>query len=82
MPFLLFQGIGAPELLIIFAIIIVLFGASRLAEMGGALGRAIREFRREVREGAKEEPKLEEGTRRQVPGPESGQRERPGPFQH
>ncbi len=84
MSFLLFQGIGAPELLIIFAIIIVLFGASRLADIGGAMGRAIREFRREVREGAKEEekPKLEEGSRPQVSGPESRRGEHPGPSQH
>jgi sec-independent protein translocase protein TatA len=84
MPFLLFQGIGAPELLIIFAIIVVLFGASRLADVGGALGRAIREFRREIREASKEEekPRLKEGVRPQMPGREGGQEERRGPFQH
>jgi sec-independent protein translocase protein TatA len=37
--------IGIPELLIIFAIILVLFGAGRVADLGGALGRGIREFR-------------------------------------
>lgn len=41
--------IGAPELLIILAIIVVLFGASRLGELGGALGRGIREFRSALR---------------------------------
>jgi sec-independent protein translocase protein TatA len=42
--------IGVPELLIILAIVIVLFGASRLAGIGQALGSSIREFRRSVRD--------------------------------
>ncbi len=59
MPFLIFQSLGAPELLIIFAIIVVLFGASRIGDIGGSIGRGIREFRREVKEG-EEEPEEEE----------------------
>jgi sec-independent protein translocase protein TatA len=54
MPFLVFQSLGAPELIIIFAIVVVLFGASRIGDIGGAIGRGIREFRREVKEGEKE----------------------------
>ena len=42
--------LGPTELLIILLIIIVLFGASRLAGIGGALGNSIREFRKSVRE--------------------------------
>jgi len=42
--------LGMPELLIILAIVVVLFGASRMADVGGALGKAIRDFRRELRE--------------------------------
>jgi len=41
---------GVPELLIILAIVIVLFGASRLAGIGSALGGSIREFRRSVKD--------------------------------
>ena len=41
---------GVPELLIILLIIIVLFGASRLAGLGSALGNSVREFRKSVRE--------------------------------
>jgi TatA/E family protein of Tat protein translocase len=33
------------ELIIVLAIVIVVFGAGRLADVGGALGRSIREFR-------------------------------------
>jgi len=49
--------IGIPELLIIFAIILVLFGAGRVADLGGALGRGIREFRRALHA----EPEGEDG---------------------
>jgi sec-independent protein translocase protein TatA len=60
MPFLIFQSLGPAELIIILAIVVVLFGASRIGDIGGAIGRGIREFRREIREGEKEEPKEEE----------------------
>jgi len=46
---------GVLELLVIFAIIIVLFGASRVADLGGALGRGIRQFRRTLRAEAEDE---------------------------
>ena len=48
---LVFQSFGAPELLIILAIVVVLFGATRIGDSGKGIGRGIREFRREVREG-------------------------------
>ncbi|HXG41680.1 MAG TPA: twin-arginine translocase TatA/TatE family subunit [Dehalococcoidia bacterium] len=81
MPFLLFQGLGPTELLIIFAIIVVLFGASRIADIGGAIGRAIREFRREIREPEEQRPQLRDRERRQVPGPEPRREDRPD-FRH
>ncbi len=37
--------LGAPELILILVIVIVIFGVGRLGEIGGALGKAIREFR-------------------------------------
>ncbi len=43
-------GLGVPELLIILAILVLLFGASRLADLGGSMGRGIREFRRGLRD--------------------------------
>jgi sec-independent protein translocase protein TatA len=42
------KGIGLPELLVVLVIILVIFGASRLRDIGGALGGAISEFRRSV----------------------------------
>jgi len=44
------------ELIIILCIIIVLFGASRLSEVGGALGKGIRDFRKAASENVDAEP--------------------------
>ncbi|MGA9349141.1 MAG: twin-arginine translocase TatA/TatE family subunit [Anaerolineae bacterium] len=58
--------IGGGELVIILLIVVMLFGASRLREIGGAMGGAIREFRsaisgtdEEKSKGEKEEEKKE-----------------------
>jgi sec-independent protein translocase protein TatA len=42
-------SLGWQELLIILVILALLFGASRVADLGGALGKGIREFRSEAR---------------------------------
>ena len=39
-----------PELILILAIFILLFGAQKLPEVGASLGRAIREFKKNMRE--------------------------------
>ena len=54
MPFLISPSLGPAELLIILAIVVVLFGASRIGDIGKGIGRGIREFRHEVREGQEE----------------------------
>ncbi len=38
-------GIGIPELLIVLGIVVVLFGARRLPELGSGVGKAIRNFK-------------------------------------
>jgi sec-independent protein translocase protein TatA len=50
----LFGTLGAPELLIILAILVVLFGATRIGDIGKGIGRGIREFRREVKAGSQD----------------------------
>ena len=55
MPSLIFNQIGPLEIGLIVLVLLLVFGVSRVSDIGGALGRSIREFRREVREGAKEE---------------------------
>jgi sec-independent protein translocase protein TatA len=41
-------SLGWQELLIVLVIVALIFGASRVADLGGALGRGIREFRQEA----------------------------------
>lgn len=43
-------GLGPTELLLIVLIILLLFGANKLADIGSSLGRGIREFRKAVQE--------------------------------
>lgn len=38
-------GFGVPEMLIILAIVLVVFGAGKLPEIGGALGKSIKNFK-------------------------------------
>lgn len=51
--------IGVPELLILLAIVIVLFGPARIAGVGQSLGQAIRSFRNEVRDDTQEAERSE-----------------------
>ncbi len=46
--------LGPWELGIILVIIIAVFGAGKLAGLGGALGKGVRDFRAAVKEGEKE----------------------------
>ena len=45
-------GIRGPELILILVIVMIVFGVGRLPEVGGALGKAIRQFRTTVSETA------------------------------
>jgi sec-independent protein translocase protein TatA len=39
-------GFGMPEMIIILVIVLVVFGAGKLPEIGGALGKSIRNFKK------------------------------------
>ncbi|MEJ2235909.1 MAG: twin-arginine translocase TatA/TatE family subunit [Syntrophobacterales bacterium] len=39
-------GIGMPELLVILVIILIIFGAGKLPEIGAGLGKGIKNFRK------------------------------------
>jgi sec-independent protein translocase protein TatA len=41
-------GIGVPELLIILVIILIIFGVGKLPEIGSALGKGIKNFKKAV----------------------------------
>ena len=49
-------GIGAPELVVILVIALVVFGPGKLPEIGSALGKGVRDFRKAF-EGADEDLK-------------------------
>ena len=49
-------SLGIPELVIIFLIIIVLFGANRIPHIGKGLGEGIRNFKKGLKVGEEEEP--------------------------
>lgn len=39
-------GLGAPEMLIVLGILILLFGAKKLPDLASSMGRSIKEFRK------------------------------------
>ena len=47
-------GFGMPQILIILLIVVVVFGASRLPELGSALGKSIRNFKSATDEAERE----------------------------
>ena len=47
----MFGRLGIPELVIILAIIILIFGANRLPEIGRGIGKGIKNFKESTREG-------------------------------
>jgi sec-independent protein translocase protein TatA len=49
------MGIGMPELLIILVIILIIFGAGKLPEIGAGMGKAIRNFKTATAEPIKKE---------------------------
>ena len=54
-------GIGMPELIIILVIILIIFGVGKLPEIGGGMGKAIRNFKNASKEAENTTPeKLEE----------------------
>ena len=49
-------GIGMPELIIILVIILIIFGAGKLPEIGAGMGKAIKNFKGAASEPEKKEP--------------------------
>lgn len=55
-------GLGVPELLIILAVVLLLFGGSRLAGLGKSTGRALKEFKEETKGLKSENPENDQIT--------------------
>jgi sec-independent protein translocase protein TatA len=45
----MFGGIGMPELLVILVIVLVIFGANKLPQIGEGLGKGIRNFKKNIK---------------------------------
>lgn len=56
-PQLAFLDLGAPELIIILIIVLLLFGSKKLPELSRSLGSSMGEFKKGVNEGAKDDTK-------------------------
>ncbi len=48
-------GLGMPELLVILVIVVVLFGANKLPQIGAGIGKGIRNFKDASKEGDKKD---------------------------
>ena len=67
--------IGIPELLLILAIILIVFGAGKLPEIGDALGKGIRSFKRAT--SGKDEIDVTPSSERLESKPATGDRKEP-----
>ena len=50
----MFGNLGLPELLIIMVVILLLFGAKRIPEIAGSMGKGIREFKKNINEATRD----------------------------
>jgi len=87
----MFGNLGFPELLIIMVVILLLFGAKRIPEIAGSMGKGIREFKKNINEATREvtsetKPPLESDTQSRLTSAELERRataaeeaERPAP---
>ena len=64
------MGIGFPELMVILIIIMIVFGAGKLPEIGSAFGRSIKNFKTSMKEAEEEEEtaQVEEGKQGAIEG--------------
>jgi sec-independent protein translocase protein TatA len=60
-PLLGLLGLGAPELIIILVILLLLFGGAKLPGLAKGLGQSIREFKNAAKEEPKDEKKPDAG---------------------
>jgi sec-independent protein translocase protein TatA len=87
----MFGNLGFPELLIIMVVILLLFGAKRIPEIAGSMGKGIREFKKNINDATREvtaetKPPLESDTQTRLTAAELERRrvdaeeaERPAP---
>jgi sec-independent protein translocase protein TatA len=55
-------GLGTQELLVILVIVLILFGANRLPQLARSLGSSMKEFKKGINEGSKDEGSVSTAT--------------------
>lgn len=53
-------GIGMPEMVVVLVIILIVFGAGKLPEIGGGIGKAIKNFKKATHEDHPDQGKIED----------------------
>ena len=64
----MFGGIGMPELLVILVIVLIIFGANKLPQIGEGLGKGIRNFKKATKEKDREEIEATSKKPEETPG--------------
>ena len=54
-------GLGTQELLIILVLVMIIFGAGKIPQVGGALGKGLRNFKKGVNDAGDDSDSIEEG---------------------
>jgi sec-independent protein translocase protein TatA len=86
----MFGNLGFPEILIIMVIVLLLFGAKRIPEIAGSMGKGIKEFKKNINEATQDinvdapryEPRLTQAEldqRRAAGAPAAAEEVRPEP---
>ncbi len=60
-------GLGWGEMIILLAIVLIIFGASRLPEIGRGLGTGIQEFKKSVKGEPEPKDKVESEEKKELP---------------
>lgn len=61
--------LGVPELVLILVIVIAVFGAGKLANLGGALGKGVHDFRTSLKDEEAKNSEIAEATKAVASGP-------------
>lgn len=76
----MFGSLGAPELIIIGLIIVLLFGVGKLSGLGKDLGSSVKEFRKAIKDDDKDKPEIQQ-TQAYIPPAQQPQQYAPPPQQ-